>query len=265
MIPFPDINPVALHIGFFKLHWYGISYLLGIGLGWYYLERRARTRLSNLSQINVSDLVFYIALGAVLGGRLGYILFYNLPAYYDDPFSIFAVWKGGMSFHGGVVGVMFVLVWQSRKLGESILTLGDFFLPALPIGLGLGRLANFVNQELWGSPTDLPWGVVFTVPGAGGLSRHPTQLYEAVLEGLVLFLILHFMGKRRLQKGQITGMFLVLYGCFRSLVELVREPDAHIGYLYSDWFTMGQLLCGPMIVAGLFITFVCYTRKRSAG
>jgi phosphatidylglycerol:prolipoprotein diacylglycerol transferase len=259
MIPFPNINPVALEIGFLQVHWYGISYVLGIGFGWYYLETRARA--SNVNVINVSDMVFYVALGAVVGGRIGYILFYNLAAYYNDPLSILAIWKGGMSFHGGVLGVALVLIWQARKVEASVFALSDFIVPALPIGLGLGRLANFVNQELWGAPTDLPWGVVFTVPAAGGFSRHPTQLYEAFLEGLLLFLILHFMSKRKLSTGKITGLFLLLYGCFRSLVELLREPDSHIGYLYSNWLTMGQLLCAPMILIGLIIIIFCYNRK----
>ena len=263
MIPFPNIDPVALEIGFFLVHWYGVSYILGIGIGWYYLETRARA--SNLKVINVSDMVFYVALGAVAGGRIGYILFYNLAAYYHDPLSILAIWKGGMSFHGGVLGVAFVLIWQARKVESSVFTLSDFILPALPIGLGLGRLANFINQELWGAPTDLPWGVLFTVPAAGGVSRHPTQLYEAFLEGLLLFLILHFMSKRKLASGTITGLFLLLYGCFRSLVELLREPDSHIGYLYGGWVTMGQLLCAPMILIGLMIIIFCYNRKGAVG
>lgn len=263
MIPFPNIDPVVLEIGFFQVHWYGVSYVLGIGIGWYYLENRARA--SSLKVISVSDTVFYVALGAVVGGRIGYILFYNLAAYYHDPLSILAIWKGGMSFHGGVLGVALVLIWQARKIESSVFALSDFIVPALPIGLGLGRLANFVNQELWGAPTDLPWGVVFTVPAAGGFSRHPTQLYEAFLEGLLLFLLLHFMSKRKLALGTTTGLFLLLYGCFRSLVELLREPDSHIGYLYGDWLTMGQLLCAPMILIGLIVIISCYNRKSAIG
>jgi phosphatidylglycerol:prolipoprotein diacylglycerol transferase len=263
MIPFPDIDPVALEIGVLQIHWYGISYVLGIGLGWYYLATRARA--SNLASVNASDIVFYVALGAVAGGRVGYILFYNFAAYYNDPLNILAIWEGGMSFHGGVLGVTLVLIWQARKVETSVFTLSDFIVPALPIGLGLGRLANFINQELWGAPTDLPWGVVFTVPASGGLSRHPTQLYEAFLEGFLLFLILHFASKRKFSRGTITGLFLLLYGCFRSLVELLREPDSHIGYLYNNWLTMGQLLCVPMILIGLIIIIFCRNRNSTLG
>ena len=263
MIAFPNVDPVAFQIGFFKLHWYGIAYVVGIGLGWYYLELRSRERRPEWGAVNVSDIVFYVALGAVAGGRLGYILFYNLSIYYAEPLNIFAVWKGGMSFHGGVLGVTFIVFWQARKLGVGVLTLSDFILPALPIGLGLGRLANFINQELWGTPTDVPWGVVFTNPGSGGLSRHPTQLYEAVLEGLVLFIILHFMSKNARVKGEITGWFFLLYGCFRGFVEFLREPDIHIGHLYANWLTMGQLLSIPMVAVGVIIIIVCHNRKRS--
>lgn len=260
MIAFPDIDPVALRAGPVAVHWYGLAYIAGIALGWFYLQRRAASGAGGWRSEDVADIAFYAALGAVLGGRLGYILFYNAQAYLESPLSIFAVWRGGMSFHGGALGMACALAWFARTHGRSFLEVSDFLVPAAPIGLGLGRLANFVNQELWGAPTSLPWGVVFSTPAAGGIARHPSQLYEALLEGLVLFLILDWLARRPVSTGTVTGWCLILYAAFRSAVELVREPDAHIGYLSGGWLTMGQLLSLPMLLAGVAI--LLYARPR---
>ena len=262
MITFPNIDPVAFEMGPVAVHWYGITYIAGIGLAWLYLHRGARYGVDKSTTQHVDDLVFYAALGAVLGGRAGYVLFYNAVAFFDDPLSLFAVWHGGMSFHGGAVGLVLAMWWFARSRGMRFLEVTDFVLPAVPIGLGLGRIANFVNQELWGATTDLPWGVVFTHPAAGGLARHPSQLYEALLEGLCLFVILGLLRARSLSVGIVSAWFLILYAIFRGAVEFVREPDAHIGYIGWNWLTMGQLLSIPMLLAGIAILIL--TLRRAA-
>ena len=261
MIRFPDIDPVAFSLGPVAVHWYGLAYIAGIGLAWLYLARSARRTPGDWQSEQVADLVFYAALGAVLGGRIGYVLFYNFSEFLQAPASIFAVWRGGMSFHGGVLGVIAAMAWYARAHDRRIVAVSDFVLPAIPIGLGLGRIANFVNQELWGAPTNLPWGVVFTHPAAGGFARHPSQLYEAVFEGLCLFVILHLISTRTHPAGTVSGWFLMLYAVFRGAVEFVREPDAHIGYLGWGWLTMGQLLSLPMLIAGLVILLVVSPRN----
>lgn len=253
MIPFPHIDPVAFKVGPVAVHWYGLSYIVGIALGWGLLHDRAARSDGRWTSEQVADLVFYAALGGVLGGRLGYILFYNFDSYLANPLGIFKVWQGGMSFHGGALGMSLALAWYARASKRPFLELADFLVPAIPIGLGLGRLANFVNQELWGAPTTLPWGVVFTNPAAGGVARHPSQIYEALLEGLLLFVILNLVARRPRPIGMLLGLFLMFYGMFRFAVEFVREPDAHIGYLAFDWFTMGQLLSLPMVIIGLVL------------
>ena len=260
MIAFPDIDPVAFRVGPVTVHWYGLAYIAGIAFGWLYLHRRVAQHAGDWRRDDVADLVFYAALGAVLGGRIGYMLFYNAAAYLADPLSIFAVWRGGMSFHGGALGLAVAMAWFARSRGRRFLEVSDFLLPAAPIGLGFGRLANFVNQELWGAPTSLPWGVVFTVPAAGGVARHPSQLYEALLEGVVLFIVLDRLSRRRLPTGSITGWCLLLYATFRCAVEFVREPDAHIGYLAGGWLTMGQLLSLPMLLAGIILLLLARRR-----
>lgn len=259
MLPFPAIDPVAVRLGPLAVHWYGLAYLAGIGCAWALLGRRAAAGQGPLSREQVGDLVFALALGAVLGGRLGYILFYNPQEYLRDPFAILAVWRGGMSFHGGVLGFVAALALQARRTGRDFLVLADFVLPAVPIGLFFGRLANFINQELWGRASELPWAVLFPHPAAGGIPRHPSQLYEALLEGIVLGLVLNLLWVRRPPAGTVAGCFLLGYGVFRSAVEFLREPDAHIGYLWADWLTMGQVLSLPMAGAGLWLIL----RRRS--
>jgi phosphatidylglycerol---prolipoprotein diacylglyceryl transferase len=261
MIPFPDIDPVAIRLGPVAVHWYGIAYIVGIGLGWWILHRRASVSGSGWTREDVSDVVFFAAVGAVLGGRIGYALFYNFGDFLDDPLSILAVWRGGMSFHGGVIGATLALALFARRRARHFLAVADFVVPVVPIGLFFGRIANFVNQELWGAPTTLPWGVVFTHPAAGGLARHPSQLYEALLEGVVLFLILRFVAARTMTMGVVTASFLIAYGAMRVGIEFVREPDQHIGYLAWGWVTMGQVLSAPMAIVGILILLFAHSRR----
>lgn len=261
MIPFPDIDPVAFSLGPLAVHWYGIAYIVGIGLGWWVLQRRAASPASGWSRDDVADVVFFAAIGAVLGGRIGYALFYNFSDYLENPLSLFAVWRGGMAFHGGGLGFVLALAIFARLRDRRFLVVTDFVLPVVPIGLFFGRIANFVNQELWGAATSLPWGVVFSHPASGGLARHPSQLYEAVLEGIVLFLLLHFVAARTATVGVVSATYLIAYGIMRIGVEFVREPDQHIGYLAGGWVTMGQVLSLPMIVIGLLILMFARSRR----
>jgi len=248
MLPFPEIDPVAVQIGPLAIRWYGLSYVAGILIGWWLLVRRARRPDAPFTPDDVGDIVFFAALGGVLGGRLGYIVFYKFDSYVSDPLSIFAVWQGGMAFHGGVIGFVIATAWYARRRGVPFLAVTDFVVPAVPVGLFFGRIANFVNGELWGRVTDVPWAMVF--PGAGSAPRHPSQLYEAVLEGLVLFVLLWRYSSRPRPLGRVSGSFLIGYGTFRFLVEFVREPDRHLGFIALDFLTMGQLLSLPMIAVG---------------
>jgi len=261
MLQFPAIDPVAVTIGPVKIHWYGLAYLVGIGCGWWVLNRRASRPASGWTRDDVADMVFYAALGGVLGGRLGYALFYNFAEYASDPLALLAVWRGGMSFHGGLLGFIVAMIVFARRRGRSFFEVADFVIPVVPIGLFCGRIANFVNQELWGAPSTLPWAVVFTDPAAGGIPRHPSQLYEAALEGLVLSLLLNWLWRRTPRRGIIAGSFLLGYGLFRFGVEFVREPDRQIGYLNDTWLTMGHVLSAPMVLVGLIIVLVAHHRR----
>lgn len=258
MIAYPDIDPVALNLGFLKIHWYGISYVVGILAAWFLLRSRASQLQWGFSSEQVSDLVFYAMLGIIIGGRLGSVLFYNLSYYLEHPLEVFYLQQGGMSFHGGLLGV-FVAVWFfSHKFDKSFFKVTDFIAPVVPIGLGTGRIGNFINGELWGAPSDLPWAMIFPADAAGGIPRHPSQLYEAFLEGLVLFIILWVFSARPRPARAISGLFLFGYGLFRFVVEFVRLPDAHIGYIAFDWLTMGQILSLPMIVIGMVLIVMAY-------
>ncbi len=261
MILFPNIDPVALQLGPVAIHWYGIAYIVGIGLGWWALLRNADREGSEWSREDVSDVVFFAALGGVLGGRVGYTLFYNFNETIDAPLSIFAVWRGGMSFHGGTVGFILALLLFAHLRSRRVFSVSDFVTPAVPVGLFFGRIANFVNQELWGSPTALPWGVVFTHPAAGGIARHPSQLYEALLEGLVLFVLLRFVAAKSVSVGAVSATFLIAYGIMRIGIEFVREPDQHIGYVAWGWVTMGQVLSVPMVIGGIIILSLARSRQ----
>ena len=259
VLSFPQIDPVLLDLGFIKLRWYGLMYLVGFVAAMWLGNRVAARKGSLWSEEQVSDLLFYGFLGVILGGRCGYVFFYQFPLFLDNPAYLFRIWEGGMSFHGGVLGVMTAMALFARKYHKSYLSVGDFVCPLLPIGLGAGRLGNFMNAELCGRPTDLPFAMIFPTD-ALGLPRHPSQLYEAVLEGLVLFIILWLFAKKPRPAGTVAGLFLLGYGCFRFLIEFAREPDAHLGLLQLG-MSMGQWLCLPMIFGGLGLIIYGYKVK----
>jgi phosphatidylglycerol:prolipoprotein diacylglycerol transferase len=260
MITFPQIDPVIFQIGPLAIRWYGLMYLLGFGAAYLLISHLSRLRNLPLGKDGISDLLFYGVIGVVLGGRLGYVLFYNPEQYLSRPLEIFAVWQGGMSFHGGLLGVVAATVFFCMRRKLPILMTGDILVTSATIGLGLGRVGNFINGELWGRVTDVPWGMVF--PGGGRLPRHPSQLYEAFLEGLVLFLILYILHRRKVAEGLPFFCFFLGYGLFRFTVEFFRQPDAHLGFLWGG-ATMGQLLSLPMILFGIGgFFYVC--RMRTA-
>ncbi len=261
MLVHPGFDPVALQIGPLALRWYGLMYLLGFGAGWWLGQVRAARDDSAWTRAQVNDLLFYIALGIILGGRIGYVLFYGFEGLLADPLSLLRIWEGGMSFHGGFLGVLVAMVLFGRRYGYRFFEVTDFIAPLITPGLFFGRIGNFINGELWGRATDLPWGMVF--PYAGPEPRHPSQLYEAGLEGLAMFVILWLYSSRARPVGAVSGLFLVLYGSFRSLVELVREPDSHLGFVAFDWLTMGQMLSLPMLVAGVLIMAWAYRSRTS--
>jgi len=261
MLNHPTIDPVAIHLGPLQIHWYGIMYLIGFVAAWWLGVRRAGHNPTwNAEQIG--DLIFYGALGVIIGGRLGYILFYDLAAYIASPLNILKVWQGGMSFHGGLLGVITAMWLYGHRIGKGFFEVTDFIAPLVPIGLGAGRIGNFINGELWGRATDLPWAMVFSDPRAGGLARHPSQLYEALLEGLVLFIILWIFSRKSRPLMAVSGMFLVFYGLFRFLVEFARMPDAHLGLIAFDWLSMGQILSMPMILLGLLLLGLAYVYNK---
>jgi phosphatidylglycerol---prolipoprotein diacylglyceryl transferase len=264
LIPYPQIDPVLIHLGPFAVRWYALAYIVGILLGWLYARRLIRNEThwagpAPLTVADFDDFVVWVTLGIILGGRIGYVLFYNLPQFAAHPVEIFELWHGGMSFHGGFTGCVLAVVLFARKRGIPILSLGDLTCAVGPIGLLLGRLANFVNGELWGRPTDVPWAMIF--PGGGPLPRHPSQLYEATLEGLVLLLVLWLMIRAGALKrpGLIIGAFACLYALARGFCEFFREPDAQLGFLWGG-ATMGQLLSIPLFLAGL--GFIAYAMKH---
>jgi phosphatidylglycerol:prolipoprotein diacylglycerol transferase len=259
MLPYPQIDPVAVALGPLKIHWYGLMYLIGIGGAWILASYRLKSFDPTWTKEKLSDLVFWVAMGVILGGRLGYVLFYDLPAYIANPMLILEVWKGGMSFHGGMLGVLISTWWFSRRNHKSFFELMDFIAPFVPIGLGAGRIGNFINAELWGKVTDVPWAMVF--PTGGPEPRHPSQLYQFALEGVALFLILWFYSRKPRPTLAVTGLFGLCYGIFRFIVEFVRVPDAQLGYLAFGWLTMGQVLCLPMIVIGAGMMVWAYRRE----
>jgi len=267
VIPFPAIDPVLIELGPLAIRWYALSYVVGIALGWLYLRRLVATDrlwggLPRPTKGDIDDYVVWVAIGVILGGRIGYVLFYNLPAYEQDPLGVFRVWEGGMAFHGGFLGAglaTLLFAWRRSLRAFSLL---DLAATATPIGLFLGRLANFVNGELFGRPSDVPWAMVF--PLGGPEPRHPSQLYEAGLEGIVLFTILNLLvwkGRALRRPGLTTGLFITLYGCSRFFVEFFREPDAQLGF-FGDWLTMGMILSLPMILAGLGVLAYVLRRER---
>lgn len=263
MLEHPQFNPVAISLGPMAVHWYGLMYLLSFLVGWAAAVYRTRLDHIDWSREEIGDYLFYVVLGVVLGGRLGYILFYRPDIIVNDPLQIFYIWQGGMSYHGGMLGVFLASWWFGRKVGRTFFQVTDFVAPMIPIGLFFGRIANFINAELVGRVTDVPWAMVF--PQIDPLPRHPSQLYEAGLEGIALFALLWIFGRKARPRMAMSGMFLLGYGVFRSVAEFFRVPDAHLGFIAFEWLTMGQLLCLPMIVFGLLFLAIAYSRDGQAG
>ena len=259
MIEFAQVDPVAIRLGPLAVRWYGIMYLVGFAAAWDLGRRRARQPWSAVRPEQIDDLIFYGALGVILGGRIGYMLFYGHEQLVENPLNLLRIWEGGMSFHGGLLGVLTAMWLYGRSINAGFFALTDFIAPLVPIGLGAGRLGNFINGELWGRPTDLPWAVI-----VDGVPRHPSQLYEAGLEGLVLFSVLWLFSSRQRPPMAVSGLFLLAYGLARFSVEFVRLPDIQIGYLAWGWFTMGQLLTLPMIAGGLLLLALAYRRAPRA-
>jgi phosphatidylglycerol:prolipoprotein diacylglycerol transferase len=260
MFVYPHPDPVALSLGPLQVRWYGLMYLVGFLAAWWLARRRAASPGSTWTPTEVDDLIFYCALGVILGGRLGWILFYGTERILADPLSLLRIWEGGMSFHGGLVGVLVALAMFASRRGKRIADVFDFTAPLPAIGFGAGRIGNFINGELWGKPTDVPWAVV-----VDGVALHASQLYEALLEGLVLFVILWWFTSSPRPRLAPSGLFLLCYGVFRFAVEFVRVPDANRGYLLLDWVTMGQILSLPMIIAGAWLLAVAYRRREPSG
>ncbi|WNC73334.1 prolipoprotein diacylglyceryl transferase [Thalassotalea psychrophila] len=248
-IQFPIIDPIIFSIGPIALRWYGFMYLIGFILAMVIANKAADKSNGLWTRDQVSDLLFYGFLGVILGGRIGYVLFYNFDYFLSDPLYLFKIWTGGMSFHGGLLGVVTAIAFFARKEKKSFLQVGDFVAPLVPLGLGAGRIGNFINAELWGRQTDVPWAMVFPTDRLG-LARHPSQLYEFFLEGVVLFLIIYFVGKKTKAAGVASGLFLAGYGLFRMIIEFFREPDAHLGFYFS-FISMGQMLSLPMVIIGV--------------
>ena len=258
MLHYPEIDPVALSIGSLSIHWYGVMYLLGFAGFWWMGTRRARRSDTPLNAEQVGDFLFYGALGVILGGRIGYMLFYGWDVLADNPLNILRVWDGGMAFHGGLLGVIAAMWWYAKRLGIRFFQLADFVAPMVPIGLLTGRIGNFINGELWGAPApDFPLAMVYE-----GVARHPSMLYEALLEGLLLLIILLVYSRKPRPLMTVSGLFLLGYGAARFAVEFVRLPDAHIGYLAGGWFTMGQLLTLPMLAYGAWLFVRGWQRRE---
>ncbi len=262
---FPAIDPIALRIGPVAIHWYGISYVVGILIAWWLLLRAQRPGTSPLSPDQIADLIFWAVLGMLVGGRLGFMLFYGPDLLLRDPLSLFRIHQGGMSFHGGLIGVLIGSAWFGYRHRIGFFTVTDTLAPVVPVGLFSGRLANFVNGELWGRASDLPWAMVFPDPAAGNIPRHPSQLYEAGLEGCLLFIILWLYTARPRPTGMVSLLFLALYGTMRFAVEFLREPDPHIGFVAFGWMTMGQALSLPMILIGAGLYAILVSRGKGQG
>ncbi|QEI11166.1 prolipoprotein diacylglyceryl transferase [Cellvibrio japonicus] len=269
MLSYPDINPIALSIpgfelmgrdfGPFNVHWYGIMYLCAFASAWALAVYRARRPGSVITVPQVENLITYGAFGVIIGGRCGYVFFYGFDQFLADPLWLVRIWEGGMSFHGGLIGVIVAMLIYARRLKISYLKLMDFVAPIVPLGLGFGRLGNFIGQELWGRVSDAPWAMVFPkAMDPAGIARHPSQLYQAFLEGLVLFLIVFWFSSRPRPRAAVCGVFLVFYAIFRFSVEFVREPDEGVGFVLLGWMTRGQELCIPMFLLGIGLLVYAY-------
>lgn len=271
MLQYPDLNPIAftipigpislgdMTIGPFNVHWYGIMYLLAFASAWLIAMHRAKPPTAAVNRAQVENLITYGAFGVILGGRVGYVFFYNFEQWLRDPLWLFRVWEGGMSFHGGLIGVILAMLIYSYRINRPFIAVTDFVAPIVPLGLGFGRLGNFIGQELWGRVSDVPWAMVFPkAMDPEGIARHPSQLYQAFLEGLVLFVIVFWFSAKPRPRGAVSGVFLIGYSIFRFAVEFVREPDQGIGFDLLGWMTRGQLLCVPMFLLGLGLLIYAY-------
>ena len=261
MLTYPPIDAIAVQIGPIKVHWYGIMYLFGFALAWWLAKLRAQKLNYHWHNEIISDLIFYCALGAIIGGHLGYILFYSPGELLSDPWFIFKIWHGGMSFHGGLFGVIISLIFFSHKIGYAFLEMLDFTAPLVPPGLALGRIGNFINSELLGRITTVPWGMVF--PNGGPLPRHPSQLYESFTEGVLLFIIIWLYAAKPRPTGTTSALFLLGYGIIRFVSEFFREPDSYLGFVALNWLTMGQLLSLPMITIGAYMLWFFAKKPRN--
>ena len=256
-----NFDPVLIDLGILQIRWYSLAYILGILIGWIQAIRIIKFTQFNdynfkaIKKSQFDDLLIYLIIGIVVGGRLGYVLFYNIEYYLQNFFEIFKIWYGGMSFHGGLIGVIIATFLFCKRANANFFKFTDIICCVAPIGIFLGRIANFINGELYGKISNLPWSVIF--PEGGNVGRHPSQIYEAFSEGLLLFVILAILVRLVPTKGKITAVFLTLYGLLRFLVEFVRVPDAHLGYISDGWATMGQILSLPMVFAGLAIWVIC--------
>ena len=262
-IAYPQISPVIISIGPLAIRWYSMAYLVGIVLGWWLINRDVKKYNLTLDKHKIEDLVFYITLGIILGGRLGYAIFYGGSEMWTRPWTILELWKGGMSFHGGVLGVIMAIWLFAKKINYKFLGITDLVVLYAPIGIFLGRIANFINDELWGRVTDVAWAVRF--PSGGYLPRHPSQIYEGLLEGVLMFVVLNLMWQSksvREKSGLVSAMFIFLYGCFRIVIEQYREPDAHLGYFWG-MLTMGQMLSVPLILGGILVALVACKKQNA--
>lgn len=267
VLTYPDIDPVALSLGPFHLsdwvvgplqiHWYGLTYLIGFYLSWCLAVSRARPEVNGWTKDDISDILFYVALGVVLGGRAGYVLFYNFDYFLQDPVWLFKIWTGGMSFHGGMLGVFASFMYFAKKTNRTFFQISDFIAPVIPISLGMGRIGNFIGAELYGRATDVSWAMEFPVRDSLGKivtytsARHPSQLYQFALEGVALLALLWWFSSKPRPRMAVSGLFLIAYGVFRCFVEFFRQPDAHLNFVAFGWLTMGQLLSVPMIMIGV--------------
>jgi phosphatidylglycerol---prolipoprotein diacylglyceryl transferase len=262
MIQFPEIDPVLIRIGPLAVRWYGLMYVFGFAASYLLAIYQVKKRSFKIERAQIDDLYFYLILGLIVGARLGYIVFYNLGFYLDNPLEIFVLWHGGMSFHGGFIGAFIAGYIIIKRKGLGLLSTADLIIPTCPVGIGFGRLGNFINGELFGKPSSVPWAMVF--PQGGPMPRHPSQLYEAFLEGLVLFVVLWLYKDRKKRDGDVFALFLMLYGAFRFFCEFFREPDVQVGYILG-LITMGQILSCVMIVIGFFFKFYYFPKIDRQG
>ena len=261
MLPYPEIDPVAFYLGPLKVHWYGMTYLFALAFAWRLAIHRSKNSWSPISTDKVDDLIFYGTMGVFLGGRIGYTVFYNWELVLRDPIWIFRVWEGGMSFHGGLLGVLLATYMLARREKIPFMNLLDFVAPLVPMGLALGRLGNFIGQELWGRATSVSWGMIFPRDPLQ-LQRHPSQLYQFALEGLLLFFTLLWFSSRPRPMYAVSGFFAIGYAILRIFVEFFREPDVHIGFQAFGWLTRGQLLCIPLLVVGFIFLVLAYRKQK---